>query len=221
VSDQAPTVALPSTNRTEAFSDAVIAIAITLLVLEIRVPAVGPHESLAHALLHLWPKYATYAVSFLTIGVMWINHHALFERIARVDRRLLFVNIAVLMAIAFVPFPTAVLGDYLQDSNASRAASVLYGANMLLVGLGFLALWLHLLPHPELRRPDFQDADVRSGLRRTLFGPACYVVAIAVSFVNAYAALAIYAFVVVYFSVSQLSGLGRGGRVAPDGGMGH
>ena len=219
MNDQTSTVALPSTNRTEAFSDAVIAIAITLLVLEIRVPAVGPHESLAHALLHLWPKYATYAVSFLTIGVMWINHHALFERVARVDRRLLFVNIAVLMAIAFVPFPTAVLGDYLQDSNASRAASVLYGANMLLVGLGFLALGLHLLSHPELRQADFHDADVRSGLRRTLFGPAAYVVAIAVSFVNAYAALGIYAFVVIYFSVSQLSGLGRGRTVAPGAGM--
>src|SRR5436190_3829704 len=75
-------------SRLEAFSDGVLAIAITLLVLEIRVPEVRHNESLAHALLQLWPKYATFAVSFITIGIMWINHHALFAGVARVDRRL-------------------------------------------------------------------------------------------------------------------------------------
>jgi uncharacterized membrane protein len=196
----------PTTARTEAFSDAVIAIAITLLVLEIRVPDVGPHESLARALWDLWPKYATFAVSFLTIGVMWVNHHALFERIGRIDRRLMFVNLVLLMAIAFVPFPTAVFGDYVNsDAQNSHTAAALYGINMLLVGLGFLAMWWRLLGHPELRVSGFSDADVRQSLRRTLLGPAVYVVAIAVSFVSAPAALVLYAAVVVYFSVGQIS----------------
>jgi uncharacterized membrane protein len=195
----------PSTARVEAFSDAVIAIAITLLVLEIHVPVVKEGESLARALLHLWPKYATFAVSFLTIGVMWINHHSLFERIARVDRRLLFVNLFVVMSISFVPFPTAVLGDYVKDANAGHAAAALYGINMLFVGLGFLGLWLHLLAHPELRVAGFTDEGVRLALRRTIVGPLTYIVAIGLSFISAPAALAMYAAIVVYFAVGQIS----------------
>jgi uncharacterized membrane protein len=195
----------PTTSRTEAFSDAVIAIAITLLVLEIRVPDVGPHQSLSHALWELWPKYATFAVSFLTIGVMWVNHHALFERIGRIDRRLMFINLVLLMTIAFVPFPTAVFGDYIDDPNNGRVAAVLYGTNMLLIGLGFLAMWWRLLGHPELRAGGFDDAGVRQSIRRTLPGPIAYVVAIGVSFVSAPAALVLYGAVVAYFSVGQIS----------------
>jgi uncharacterized membrane protein len=194
-----------SSNRVEAFSDGVLAIAITLLVLEIRVPVVKEGETLSHALLHLWPKYATFAVSFLTIGVMWINHHTLFERIRFVDRRLLFVNLFLLMTISFVPFPTAVLGDYVQDADAGHAAAALYGINMLLVGLGFLGLWLRLLSRPELRVPNFTDDDVRQGIRRTIVGPFTYVAAILVSFISAPAALAMYGAIVVYFSVGQIS----------------
>jgi uncharacterized membrane protein len=195
----------PTTSRTEAFSDAVIAIAITLLVLEIRVPEVGPHESLSHALWELWPKYATFAVSFLTIGIMWVNHHALFERIGHIDRRLMFVNLVLLMAIAFVPFPTAVLGDYVNEPTNGNVAAVLYGINMLLVGIGFVGMWVRLLHHPELRAPGFGDADVRQSLRRTLPGPITYVAAIGVSLISAPAALAMYAAVVIYFSVGQIS----------------
>jgi uncharacterized membrane protein len=195
----------PTTARTEAFSDAVIAIAITLLVLEIRVPEVGPHESLSHALWDLWPKYATFAVSFLTIGVMWVNHHALFERIGRIDRPLMFINLVLLMAVAFVPFPTAVLGDYVDDPNNGHIAAALYGINMLLVGIGFLGMWQRLLNHPELRTPGFGDADVRQSIRRTLPGPVVYVVAIGVSFISAPAALVLYAVVVLYFAVGQIS----------------
>ncbi|HTL84957.1 MAG TPA: TMEM175 family protein [Acidimicrobiia bacterium] len=194
-----------SSGRVEAFSDAVIAIAITLLVLEIRVPVLKDGESLSRALLDLWPKYATFAVSFLTIGVMWINHHTLFERIQRVDRRLLFVNLFLLMAISFVPFPTAVLGDYVQNAQAGHAAAALYGINMLLVGVGFLGLWMHLAAHPELRVASFTDDDVRQALRRTVIGPLTYVVAIVVSFISAPAALAMYAAIVVYFAVGQIS----------------
>jgi uncharacterized membrane protein len=169
------------------------------------VPEVGPHESLSHALWDLWPKYATFAVSFLTIGIMWVNHHALFERIAHIDRRLMFINLVLLMAIAFVPFPTAVLGDYVDDPTNGHIAAALYGINMLLVGIGFLGMWMRLLNHPELRTPGFGDADVRQSIRRTLPGPIVYVVAIAVSFISAPAALVLYAAVVLYFAVGQIS----------------
>jgi len=196
---------LPSRGRTEAFSDGVMAIAITLLVLEIKVPAVGPHESLAHALLLEWPKYATFAVSFVTIGIMWINHHALFENVARVDRRLSFINLFLLMAISFVPFPTAVLGDYVRVSHNGHIAAAIYGVNMLLVGIGFLGMWMHLRARPDLRVADATDERMHAALRRTLVGPACYLAAIGVSFLSASAALVIYAAVVLYFSVDQFT----------------
>ena len=112
-----------TTSRVEAFSDGVLAIAITLLVLEIRPPDVPSGSTLAKELLHLWPKYAVFAVSFITIGIMWVNHHALFQGIASVDRSLLFVNLLLLMAISFVPFPTAVLGDYLRIALDPRQLS--------------------------------------------------------------------------------------------------
>jgi uncharacterized membrane protein len=195
----------PSTGRTEAFSDGVLAIAITLLVLEIQVPHVTANQSLTRALLDLWPKYAAFAVSFLTIGIMWINHHALFDRVAAVDRRMLFMNILLLLTISFLPFPTAVLGDYIQSGDAGHVAAAFYSASLLLVGLGFLALWIHLLAHPELRAPGFTDDGVRLALRRTIVGPIIYAVGIAVAFVSPYAALVLFAGLAVYFAVGRFS----------------
>ena len=190
------------TNRTEAFSDGVLAIAITLLVLEIRPPVLAHGESLAHALAHLWPKYAAFAVSFITIGIMWIFHHSLFRLIGRVDRPMMMINICLLMAISFVPFPTAVLGDYVTNESAGHVAAALYGVNMVLIGLGFLALWLRLLQQPELRA-DVDESGVRRGIRRTVVGPICYAIAIAVSFLSAAAALVVYAALAIYFAVGR------------------
>ncbi len=191
------------TNRTEAFSDGVLAIAITLLVLEIRPPVLVHGETLAHALAHLWPKYTAFAVSFITIGIMWINHHSLFRLIARVDRPLMMINICLLMAISFVPFPTAVLGDYVTDASAGHVAAAVYGVNMVLIGLGFLALWMRLLSQPELRAADVDESGVRRGIRRTIVGPICYAIAIAVAFLSAAAALAVYAALGIYFAIGR------------------
>ena len=194
----------PSTSRMEAFSDGVLAIAITLLVLEIHSPVVKQGESLAHALGHLWPKYAAFVVSFVTIGIMWINHHALFDRVARVDRALLFVNLLLLMSISFLPFPTAVLGDYIRDADQGRVAAVLYGANMTIIGLGFLALWWYLLRHAELRGPEFSDVAVREGLRRTIIGPVAYALSIVVALVSPPAALVVWGALAGYFAVGRV-----------------
>ena len=195
----------PSAGRTEAFSDGVLAIAITLLVLEIGVPEVAPDESLSHALLELWPKYATFAVSFLTIGIMWINHHALFDRVRTVDRRMQTINLLLLLTISFVPFPTAVLGDYVRDGANGRAAAVLYGINMLLVGFAFLALWLHLLANIGLCAPGVSDRDVRAAIKRTIVDPIVCGIGIAVAFVSAPASLVVYAAIAIYFAVGQIS----------------
>jgi uncharacterized membrane protein len=186
------------TNRLEAFSDGVIAIAITLLILEISVPEVkGDH--LLDALAHQWPSYAAFVVSFLTIGIMWVNHHALFEHVRNVDRGLLFVNIFLLLAIAFVPFPTALLAAYIRDADGGRAAAVIYCLTYLLVGLGFVGLWYYLARHPDLREASLADGGVTRALRRTWRGPVAYAVATLLSLLSPYAALVVCGAVAIYF----------------------
>ncbi len=133
-----------NTNRTEAFSDGVFAIAATLLVLELEVPHVEP-GGLSDALLERWPSYATYVVSFLTIGIIWVNHHAVMERIKSVDRLLLFLNLVFLMAVAAIPFPTALLADYLQAGHDEGLASAIYGTTMAAMGIAFGIVWAYAL----------------------------------------------------------------------------
>src|SRR5262245_44621623 len=105
-------------NRLEAFSDGVFAIAITLLVIEIRPPELDGGESLAHALGQQWPAYLGYLLSFLVLGVMWLNHHRIFEPVRRVDGAVLVLNLNLLLWAALIPFPTAVVADFLRDGGA-------------------------------------------------------------------------------------------------------
>ena len=188
------------TNRVEAFSDGVLAIAITLLILEISVPDVkGDH--LLDALAHQWPSYAAYVVSFLTIGIMCVNHHALFDHVRVVDRGLLFVNLFLLLAIAFVPFPTALLAAYVRSPDGGRVAAVIYCLSLLVVGFGFLGLWSYLGRHPEARKPEITDDAIAAALRRTWRGPAAYVTATLLSLLSPYAALAVCGAIAIYFVV--------------------
>src|SRR5437870_8261275 len=111
------------TNRLEAFSDGVFAIAITLLILEIKVP---PAANLGNGLLQLWPSYLAYAISFVVIGAIWINHHVMFDWIDRVDHKVLLLNTLHLMFIAFLPFPTAVLAEALHSGASQSIATAFY-----------------------------------------------------------------------------------------------
>ena len=151
-----------STGRLEAFSDGVFAIAITLLVIELRPPVVEGSE-LAGALWDLWPSYFAYFVSFVTIGVFWLNHHRVFTQVRAVDGPLLLLNLHLLLWVALIPFPTAVVADYLADGGAgARTALVLYSAVFFLAGMAFGLLfgWItrdsRLLdrpPPPEVAAP--------------------------------------------------------------------
>ncbi|MEZ4670276.1 MAG: TMEM175 family protein [Anaerolineae bacterium] len=127
---------ISETNRLEAFSDGVFAIAITLLVLEIRLPHVEATEGghLASDLLALWPTYLAYIISFITIGIMWINHHAVFKMIHRTDRTLIFLNALLLMVITFLNFPTVVLSEYLQSPDGNVAA-VFYSGTLFIIAI--------------------------------------------------------------------------------------
>ncbi|MGW2645318.1 TMEM175 family protein [Streptomyces sp. NPDC001393] len=132
-------------GRVEAFSDGVFAIAITLLILDIKVPKAGEHGGLWEALGAQWPSYAAYVVSFLVIGIMWVNHHQLFSYVTRVDRTLMFLNLLVLMVVAAVPWPTSLLAEYLREgAEASHAAAAVYSLVMVAMALTFQALWWHL-----------------------------------------------------------------------------
>jgi uncharacterized membrane protein len=177
-----------STSRLEAFSDGVFAIAATLLVLELHVPETN--HGLAEALRSQWPAYVAYVTSFLTIGIMWVNHHELFRHVQEVDRTFLFENLLLLMVVSITPFPTAVLGRYVTADEEAHVAAALYGLVMLLMGLAFTLLWLRATRQ-------------RRGVRRegVLFstGIAVYLVAIGVSFVSAPLAMLLYLLMAVFY----------------------
>ena len=131
------------TQRIEAFSDGVFAIAITLLIIEIGVPHVSVAESLSEALGDLWPSYGAYVLSFVMIGIYWANHHSFFRLFVRTDHYFLILNVFFLMAIAFLPFPTAVLGEYLDDAEHRHAAVRLYSLGLLFPALTWFAVWAY------------------------------------------------------------------------------
>lgn len=186
-------------GRLEAFSDGVIAIAITLLVLDLRVPEIDGGVSLATALGRQWPSYLGYVTSFATIGIMWVNHHALFRLLARVDRNVLYLNLALLLGIATLPFTTSLAAKWLRAGDDARLAMVIYCSSMLVIGVGFLALWAYLGRHRELLRDEVPPGTVTRALRRTLFGPAAYAVAGLAALVSPVAAMVVCASVAAYF----------------------
>jgi uncharacterized membrane protein len=146
-----------TTGRVEGFSDGVLAIAITLLVLQL-----GTNEgsgSLAERLGDEWPFYLSYFISFVNIGVVWLNHHKVVSRLARVDHTFLVLNLVLLMVVAVLPFPTRVVGEELASGTAvdQRTAAVLYGATFLAASIAFYALWRWALAGRRLVRPDVPD----------------------------------------------------------------
>lgn len=179
-----------ATARIEAFSDGVFAIAITLLVLEIRVPHVEEGASLPGALLALWPSYSGYAISFLQIGVIWANHHNRFRFVKRSDHVLLFLNIVFLMCVAFIPFPTALLAEYIQGSEGERQTAVaVYSGTLAVTAVFFTLLWLYAANDYRLVDRGLDPTLLRAMTRRYLAGMVLYIAAFALTFVNAVLAL--------------------------------
>ncbi len=192
------------TNRLEAFSDGVFAIAITLLVLDLRVP-VGAEHDLAAALLRRWPNYASYVVSFLVIGIIWVNHHAMFRQIAQADRPLLFMNLLLLLFVAAIPFPTALLAEYIRSGSASHVAAAAYSAVMFLMGVSFNTMWRWVVRDGRLLHAAIDPAQARATVRRFGAGMVVYALLIGVAFVSALLTLALHFLVAVYYVVDQLT----------------
>jgi len=200
---ESPAATESSTTRLEAFSDGVFAIAITLLVLEIRLPPEAEIEhggGLARTLLGLWPSYAGYAVSFITIGIMWANHHEVIKLMSGVDHGLIVWNLLLLMAISFTPFPTAVMAEHLPHPGWDRNVAVaFYCGSFTLTALFYNLLWRNASRQRRLIRPHVSDERVRAITRAYAPGTFIYGAATAIAFLSVPAALAIVAGLALFY----------------------
>jgi len=182
----------------EAFSDGVFSIAITLLILEIKVPQSGTSD-LGSGLLSLWPSYLAYAISFLVIGAIWINHHAMFEWIDRVDQKLLLLNTLHLMFIAFLPFPTAVLAQALHAELNQSIAAAFYGGTLTIIGAFVTVMWIYASRRPELLSEAVSPEHAKVIARQFLIGPAGYAFATLLAFVSPWISIALFVGLNIYF----------------------
>jgi uncharacterized membrane protein len=189
------------TGRAEAFSDGVFAIAITLLILAVGIEQALAAGDLGQDLLDLWPAYVAYAVSFLTIGIMWVNHHSVFRQFERVDRPLLLLNILLLMLIAFVPFPTRVVAEHAQSADDRQAAALLYGTTMTITAILFFSVWIY--GSRKLLRPDADRREVTGITRSYLPGAPTYATATLIAFVSSTASLILFAVIALFYAVSS------------------
>lgn len=189
-----------STGRIEAFSDGVFAIVITLLILEIQVPHLDPSggsAALGLALINLWPKFASFVVSFIVVGVYWVGHHNAFHQIRHSDRALIWINNFFLLSVVFIPFPTALVGTYID----SHVAVVFYGAVLVVTGATLSLLWWYASHDHRLVAHDLDPRVIRFANRLIWTQPLCYVVAIAISFISIPVTLAIYLLVPLLYVV--------------------
>jgi uncharacterized membrane protein len=162
------------TGRTEAFSDGVFAIAITLLVLDISVPESGL-DDLWRGIVDQWPSYLAYVTSFLTIGALWLAHHGIFARLRFVDSTVMRLNLLLLMTASFLPFPTRLMAEAILDSSAERAAVIFYGSALMVILLLVAAMWRAVAARRELLRPEVGDQEVDRILRGTAPSLGSYI----------------------------------------------
>jgi uncharacterized membrane protein len=179
-----------STHRLEAFSDGVFAIAITLLIIEIAVPHIEGSADLSDELWDLWPSYGAYILSFVMIGIYWANHHSFFQLFARTDHAFLILNVFFLMAIAFLPFPTAVLGDYLDNDSQRQDAVIFYGVGLFLPAFWWLMVFLYARLR-EILVPGLAPGYVNFLTYQYLLSNVFYALAILIAFIEPWAALAV------------------------------
>lgn len=193
------------TARIEAFSDGVFAIAITLLVLEIKMPA---HESvaahgLAPALISLWPSYLAFVISFITVLVIWVQHHWIFTQIERADHPLVYWNGLLLLVVTFVPFPTGLLAEYLLHAEAKVATS-LYTGNFLVISVVFHGLWRHVSKNGRLLATNAICSNRDEAARITKHyqrAPLFYLAAFCLSFVSEIAGIASCLLLAFFFAL--------------------
>jgi uncharacterized membrane protein len=197
------------TSRLEAFSDGVMAVAITLLVLDIVPPTVeeSAHRSLLYELGQNWPHYIAYVISFMTIGIIWINHHAMISRLREADHSILILNLVLLMTIVILPFATELMADYLRADHGQKLAAGVYAGALLLMALAFATLNRHiLLARAHMLSAEIPFEERRRILGRSVLGVAPYLIATILAVLSAYASLAICGGLALYYALPIASG---------------
>ena len=186
-------------SRVEAFSDGVFAIAITLLILEVRVPS-GTAD-VGSALLHIWPSYLAYVTSFLTIGVIWVNHHSVFTLLSRVDRPLVFINTVMLMVVAFIPFPTRLVAEFLREAHNERDAALAYALTFVVLAIVFEIWWRWITTGRRLVKAEVRQTTIDTITKSYNPATAIYGGAAAVALVAPLASVAICLALAVFFAL--------------------
>jgi len=191
-----------STKRLEAFSDGVFAIAITLLVLELNVPA-GDH--LWDQLKDEWPSFAAFFVSFWVIGIIWVNHHGVLDHLARADRGVLYLNLLLLLTVVFIPFPTALLAEHLKPGEGDETtAAVIYSAAFIAMSFAYGVLWTYITKRKDLLGVELTDEQIRRTSIRFQIGTPFYIVQLAFAFISPAIVLALNAALAVYYMVAGM-----------------
>ena len=172
-----------STGRLEAFSDGVFAIAITLLILEIKMPtkeSLG-HESLSNYLLHRWPEFFAYIFSFIIIGIYWANHHYLFKLFRKTDHVFNLLNILFLLTVAFLPYPTGIFGEFIAEPEHLRMAVIFYSIGISLPSISWTLMWIYASNRRRLMDERLTDDFINSLTRKFLLSNLLYISAIVIS----------------------------------------
>jgi uncharacterized membrane protein len=184
-------------GRLETFADGVFAIAATLLILSVDGAVHDPSD-----LTHAWPSYVAYAVSFVTIGIMWTNHHLLMTQVARIDRRFTVATLGLLMCIAFVPFPTRLVAEHVRDSTA-RDAALAYGFTLTITGVFFSIVWFYAARGGRLLHED-ADPRVVAGISRSyLPGPWIYLAATLIAFASSWASVILFLLITAFYVIES------------------
>jgi uncharacterized membrane protein len=205
--EAASTMRLSSTGRVEAFSDGVMAIAITLLVLDLRVPTNEETEaagSLLAALVQHWASDVAFLAGFLTIGIIWLNHRAFVDKVNRFDNQLQWLNLLLLLGVVIVPFSTALLAAYVGGGGTpASTATAVYALLGVVLPVPWILMWRHLARHPELLEPAFDAAHARAELRRAVVGPVIYILAIPVAILAPVVALLLFVGIAILYALTN------------------
>jgi uncharacterized membrane protein len=188
------------TTRLEAFSDGIFAIAMTLLVLEIHLPENIPAGTLGSALLHLWRSYLAFLTSFATIGVMWVNHHRIFNLIRRTDQGVLALNLVLMLGVSFLPFPTLVVARHIETPDASTAV-MFFNGTFTVIAFAWGFLWRYTVRRSHLLDEKVDHASVHGISRQYLFGPLYYIVALVVAIFSPLASVILDLLLAIFFAL--------------------
>ena len=200
------------TGRLETFADGVFAIAATLLILSVDARVGSPRgAALRDELLAAWPSYVAYLVSFLTIGIIWANHHTVMNQIGRADRTFLILTVGFLLVVAFIPLPTRLVAEFIGKDGA-RAATVTYGITLTLTATMFNAIWFYAARGGRLLRADADERAVRGISKTFVLGPWIYLAATLVAAIApTVGAIAFMLFALFWVIESSVFGRDRSG----------